>query len=145
MIYNLGSNSAINRFKMLHSEIIQYYQCIEFDLRRIYSAMSSEDFFDSMDELSDKNWGVILNRLEDLDYSDDDPFFSEEEYEQLDKMRTRRNYWCHQCYLDFIYIQDNWKLESKLQSITKRLEKEHNQAYRLHRKMQEIYLDYFTE
>lgn len=145
MFYNMGANSTINRFKLLHSEIILYYQCIEFDLRRIYSAMSSEDFYDSMDELSDKNWGVLLNRLEELDYSDDDPFFSEEEYNQLDKMRTRRNYWCHQCYLDFIYIQDDWKQESKLQSLTRQLEKEHNQAYTLHRKMQEIYLNYFTE
>ena len=58
MFYTMNATSTINRFKSLHSEIIQYYQCIEFDLRRINSAMSSEDFYDSMDELSDKNWGV---------------------------------------------------------------------------------------
>ena len=142
MFYNMTS-STIDRFRSLHSEIIQYYQCIEFDLRRIYSAMSSDDFYDCMDELSDKNWGSLLNQLEELDYSDDDPYFSEEEYRELDEMRSRRNYWCHQCYLDFIYIQDNWKQEERLQRLTRQLENEHNRAYKLHRKMQEIYLSDF--
>jgi hypothetical protein len=144
MIYTNG-NSTIDRFRSLHSEIIQFYQCIEFDLRRIYSAMSSDDFFDCMDELSDKNWGTLLNRLEELDYSDDDPYFAEEEYRELDEIRSRRNYWCHQCYLDFIYIQDNWKQEERLQRLIRQLENERNRAYKLHRRMQDIYLNDFRD
>ena len=40
---------TIDQFKLLHSEIMMYFQCIEFDLKRIYSGMSSEDFDDEMD------------------------------------------------------------------------------------------------
>ena len=43
-----------DQFKILHSEIMMYFQCIEFDLKRIYSGMSSEDFDDEMDRLSEK-------------------------------------------------------------------------------------------
>ena len=35
-----------DQFKILHSEIMMYFQCIEFDLKRIYAGMSSEDFDD---------------------------------------------------------------------------------------------------
>lgn len=38
-----------DQFKILHSEIMMYFQCIEFDLKRIYAGMSSEDFDDEMD------------------------------------------------------------------------------------------------
>ena len=34
-----------DQFKILHSEIMMYFQCIEFDLKRIYAGMSSEDSF----------------------------------------------------------------------------------------------------
>lgn len=47
----------LDRFRMLHSEIIEYYQCIEHDIRRIYSAMIDVDYYDTMDALSNSNWG----------------------------------------------------------------------------------------
>ena len=136
--------SLIEQFQMLHSEMIEYYQCIEHDMRRIYSAMSSEDYYESMEYLSDKNWGAVLNKLKQLDNSDNDPFFTEEEYKVLDEIRTRRNYWCHQCYLDFVYIQNNHERDERLKRLTRQLENEHNRAGKLHRKMQELYIDYFT-
>ncbi len=46
-----------NQFKILHSEIMEYFQCIEFDLKRIYSKMSSEDFGYEMDMLENSNFG----------------------------------------------------------------------------------------
>ena len=127
----------------MHSEIIEFYQCIEFDLRRIYSGMCSDDFYDSMDELSDNNWGMLLNKLKKLDYSDGDPYFTKDEYKTLDEIRARRNYWCHQCYLDFMYIQDDREQEERLQRLVKQLENERNRAEKLQRKMQDIYLNDF--
>jgi len=137
-------NGTVDRFRMLHSEIIVYYQCIEYDMRRIYSAMCSDDFEDSMYELSDKNWGVILNRLKKLDNSDGDPYFTKAEYDLLDEIRSRRNYWCHQCYLDWVYIRNDWEREERLRRLTSQLENEKNRTYKIHRKMQEYYLNDFT-
>lgn len=138
-------NNALERFEAMHSEIIRYFQCIEYDMKRIYSGMSADNYFDCMDMLDGKNWGVILNKLKELDHSDDDPYFIDEDYKLLDEIRERRNYWCHQCYLDYVYISDNGKLQAKLERMCRQLENEKNRAYKLHRKMQGIYLSDFCE
>ena len=143
-MYGYWENTTDTKFKTMHSEIIKYYQCIEYDMKRIYSAMSSDDYFDCMDMLDGKNWGEILNRLRKLDKSDNDPFFSEEEYALLDEIRERRNYWCHQCYLDYVYIENDFERFERLQRLCRQLENEKNRAYKLHQKMQDVYIDYFS-
>ncbi len=131
------------RFKILHSEIMMYFQCIEFDLKRIYAGMSSEDFDVNMDMLGTLNLGNTLRKLKELDHSDGNPWLSETEYEQLDRLRELRNYWCHQCYLDYIYINNEWQRENKFQRIANRLYNEHDQVYNLHQKLQNLYFDWF--
>jgi len=146
MIYNNSwQKSTMERFMTMLGEILMYYQCIEHDMRRIYSGMSSNDYYDSMDMLDGKNWGSILIELESLDYSDNNPYFTVEEYKQLNKMREQRNYWCHQCFLDLVYIQNDVERYVKLDKLYRRLENEKDKAYKLHKKMQEIYLEDFCE
>ena len=95
------------QFKITHSNIIMRFQLIEFDLKRIYSKMSSTSFADGMDMLETSNLGNTLKKLKYLDHSDGNPWLSESDYKELDRIRELRNYWCHQCYLDYAYIQDN--------------------------------------
>ncbi len=140
----ISNLSSLDKFRLLHSEIIEEYQCIEYDMRRIYSSMVDEDFEESMDELWDKNWGVILNRLKNLDKSDGNPYFSEDEYDLLDEIRTRRNYWCHQCYLDFVYEDNSYEYDKILQKKIRQVENELNRAKKLQRKMEKIYLEDFS-
>lgn len=132
-------------FKILHSEIMLYFQCIEFDLKRIYAGMSSEDFDEEMDLLENSNFGNTLRKLKKLDYSDGKPWLSAADYDQLNRIRELRNYWCHQCYLDFVYISDDWQRENKFQRIADRLHNEHNRIYNLHKKLQDLYFDWFEE
>ena len=143
-IANTSNLSSLEKFRLLHSEIIEEYQCIEYDMRRIYSSMLNEDFEESMDELWDKNWGVILNKLKKLDKIDGNPYFSKEEYDLLDEIRTRRNYWCHQCYLDFVYEDNSYEYEILLQKKIHQVENELNRAKKLQRKMEKIYLEDFS-
>lgn len=133
------------QFKILHSEIMMYFQCIEFDLKRIYAGMSSEDFDDEMDMLDTSNLGNTLRKLKRLDHSDGNPWLSETEYDQLDRIRELRNYWCHQCYLDYIYINVEWQRENKFQRIANRLYNEHGRVYNLHQKLQDLYFDWFED
>lgn len=138
-------NYSLEKFRILHSKIIEYYQCIEYDMRRIYAAMCDADFEECLDEIYEKNWGVILNELRKLDHSDNNPYFSEDDYKLLDEIRIRRNYWCHQCYIDFDYIQNNREREERLQRLTRQLENEHNRAAKLHKKMQDHFLEVYRE
>ena len=70
---------------------------------------------------------------------------SQAEYEQLDRIREIRNYWAHQCYLDYVYISNNLEHESVFQRIARRLTNEHNQIFNLHHKLQDLYFDWFGE
>ena len=134
-----------DKFKLIHSELIMQVQCIESDLRIIYAAMKSGDFEDNYEELEKAKLGRIIKSLRELDYSDGLPYLSEADYELIDQIREIRNFWCHQCYLDYIYIQNEWQQESKFQRIANRLSNEHNRIYNLHCKLQDLYFDWFED
>ena len=48
------------QFRIKYSEIMENFQCIEYDLKRIYSAMSADDFDENMDMLEFSNMGRTL-------------------------------------------------------------------------------------
>ena len=64
-------NILEQQLRLKYSEIMENFQCIEYDLKRIYSAMSADDFDDNMDMLEFSNMGKTLRELEDMDNSDD--------------------------------------------------------------------------
>ena len=49
---------------------------------------------------------MVIKALEQLDNSDNTPYFSRETYFLLSKLARQRNYYCHQCCMDFAYIPD---------------------------------------
>lgn len=127
-----------DKFKIIHSELIQQVQCIENNLRVIYAAMRKGNFKSNLQSLNKSNLGKIARELEALDYSDDFPELSQDDYEVIDEIRTIRNYWCHQCYLDFVYIQDNLQREQAFQRIAQRLHYDENRTYDLFQKTEEM-------
>ena len=66
--------------------------------------------------------------------------FSEEEYNTIDEIREIRNYWCHQCYLDFIYIENDYEREKAFQKVAKKLHYDEYRTYDLFKKTEEICL-----
>ena len=125
-------------FKMIHSELILQVQTIEYDLKLIYAAMKEGDFEENFEELENANMGKIIRELQDLDYSDGHPDLSENDYKLLHEIREIRNYWAHQCYLDFVYIQDDDEREEQFQKIAERLHYDENRTWDLHKKMQAL-------
>ena len=89
------------KFKLIHSELIMQVQCIENDLKLIYAGMHSGDFEENLDMLEKANLGTVIKKLKDLDYSDGHPDLSKQDYALLEQIREIRNYWCHQCFLDY--------------------------------------------
>ena len=127
-----------DKFKLIHSELIMQVQCIEYDLRLIYAAMKAGDFDDNIGDLEKANLGRIIKELKELDCSDRHPDLSESDYDLIDQIREIRNYWCHQCYLDYIYIQDNYKRERCFQEIANRLSRDENRTWDLHEKLEKL-------
>lgn len=131
-------------FKILHSELIMYCQCIEFDLKRIYAGMSDDKFSESMDMLETSNLGRTLIELKKLDYSDGVLDLPAEGYELLNNIREIRNYWCHQCYLDYIYINDEVKKEKTFLHVAERLLKEHKFFAKIHEDLENFYIHNYS-
>lgn len=127
-----------DKFKMIHSELIQQVQCIENNLKVIYAAMCKGNFKSNLQLLNKANLGKIARELEELDYSDDFPELSQDDYAVIDEIRNIRNYWCHQCYLDFVYIQDDLQREQTFQKIAQRLQYDENRTYALFQKTEEM-------
>ncbi len=127
-----------DKFKLIHSELIMQVQLIESDLRLIYAAMKVGDFDDNFDELSKANLGQIIKELKELDYSDGDPDLSKTDYDTIERIREIRNYWCHQCYLDYVYIPDEYRREQKFQEVAARLSHDENLTWDLHEKLEKL-------
>jgi len=64
----------------------------------------------------------------------------EEEYNTIDEIREIRNYWCHQCYLDFIYIENDYEREKTFQTIAQKLHYDEYRTYDLFKKTEEMRL-----
>lgn len=125
-------------FKLIHSELIMQVQLIENDLRLIYAAMKSGDFDENLDYLDKANLGTIIKELRKLDCSDGSPDLKDSDYKLLDEIREIRNYWCHQCYIDHVYISDDAKRENKFQEIANRLHYDENRTWDLHERMEKL-------
>ena len=123
-----------DQFKLIHSELIMQVQLIENDLRLIYASMNAGVFEDNYDNLEQANLGKIIRPLKELDNSDGAPELSDKDYETLNQIREIRNYWCHQCYLDYIYIVDDNAQEKKFQKIAERLHQDGNRTWTCHEK-----------
>ena len=121
-----------DRFKLIHSELIMQVQFIENDLKLIYAGMHSGDFEENLDMLEKANLGTVIKKLKELDNSDGHPDLSKQDYTLLEQIRKIRNYWCHQCFLDYVHIQDDDQRERKFQQIAQRLSEDENRTWDLY-------------
>ena len=125
-------------FKMIHSELIMSVQYIEQNLRIIYSTIKPGDYQKNYAIVNEAPLGKLLSELhevdEELGYSKIKP----SDYQLLDEIRTIRNYWCHQCYLDFHYIENRDEHEAKFQEVAEKLHFEELRVYELQKKMEKL-------
>jgi hypothetical protein len=100
--------------------------------------MHSGDFDKNLDMLEKANLGTVIKKLKELDYSDGHPDLSKQDYALLEQIREIRNYWCHQCFLDYIYIQDDYQREREFQRIAQRLSEDENRTWELHEHLEKL-------
>ena len=61
------------------------------------------DFSNNLDTVINKPLGSVLKKLEELDFSDESPYLSRDDYTLLNGIKEIRNYWVHKGYIDFLY------------------------------------------
>ena len=94
-----------DKYKYLLGETILLYQMMENDLKLIYAGMQEGNFFKNVENTraTFKGLGQIILALEELDNTHSTPYFTQDTYSLLNKLARQRNYYCHQCSLDFCY------------------------------------------
>ena len=122
-------------FKLIHSELIMSMQYIEQDLKIIYATLKSGNYDDNFKIISEAPLGKVLIEFRKLDSELGYQKIKEKDYELLDEIREIRNYWCHQCYLDFHYYEDP---EEHAEAFIKVAEKLHFDELRVYDLQQRI-------
>lgn len=112
--------SSLKAFHEHVGEVIMYCQRIEHDLKLIYAALKTDSvyagrkqssstsrtdvFREYYKKIESKSMGDILSKLEKLDtLSGGNPYFHDYEYDSFDELKSIRNHWAHEGYLQFLY------------------------------------------
>ncbi len=125
-------------FKLIHSELIMSVQYIEQDLRIIYSTVKPGKYKENFSKVDKVPLGRILNELQELDEDIGHRNFSDKDYKLLDEIREIRNYWCHQCYLDFHYEENPVEHQRKFQKVAERLHYDELRVFGLYEKIEKL-------
>ena len=127
-------------FKIIHSELILEVQTIEYNLKLIYSKIQPGDFCDNFESIERLNLGRIIVDLKKISSEAEYLNLTEEDYRLLDEIREIRNYWCHQCYIDYVYIQNADERDTKFQEIAEKLHFDEPRTWNLSKKLEDIRL-----
>jgi len=126
------------KFKLIHSELIMSVQYIEQDLRIIYALVKEGEYCKNLEDMKDCSLGLILLSVKEADEENDAFRLSDEDYKLINDIRELRNYWCHECYLDFHYIEDPAEHEVAFQMVANRLHKDETRVYELQQKVEKL-------
>ena len=95
-----GDNMTLEEYRIRHSILIEQYQWIEFDLEGLYAAISDEPFCEALREIEKDSIGGVVREIKKIEKEKNITVFSDDEYEVLDLLRERRNFWSHACYTE---------------------------------------------
>ena len=96
----------LDEFHFLVGETILECQRIEHDIKLIYAGILKSNFEDNIKLVENKPLGPVLKDLEMLDYSDDHPCLSRDDYKLLGEIKDVRNWLVHKSYMEFLYLRD---------------------------------------
>ncbi|MBQ7351240.1 MAG: hypothetical protein IJW59_00005 [Clostridia bacterium] len=110
---------SFDKYKYLLGETVMLYQFMENDLKLIYAGLLSGNFYKNIEYVRSnfKGLGQVVQALEELDHSDSNPYFSKETYMLLGKLARQRNFYCHQCCVEFCYnpyFRDSFEFNDSL-------------------------------
>lgn len=91
---------TLEEYRIRHSMLIEQYQWIEFDLEGLYAAISDTPFPKALREIEKDSIGGVMREIKKIEREKNITVFSGDEYQELDKLRERRNFWSHVCYTE---------------------------------------------
>lgn len=131
----------LDEFKRLHSETICYCQILENDLKWIYSFITNGNATETRKLVNNLPLGETINILKRIDKKNKKHLFSNEDYKYLMKLKNRRNYWSHQCYVDFLY-KDSYLYSEQYKKCCDDLISDHDWFLKIYKIVENIKVDF---
>lgn len=91
---------TLEEYRMKHSMLIEQYQWIEFDLEGLFAFISGDPFHEAIAEIEKDSIGGVVREIKKIEEERNIVVFFDSEYEELDQIRQRRNFWSHACYTE---------------------------------------------
>lgn len=131
---------SLDEFHLLLGQTIMYCQIIEGDIKHIYCAMRKGDIFENFFMIEQQKWtlGETLVELQKLDYSDNRPYLSLEDYDYLRKLTRKRNHWCHESYINFVYLGEDFASSKEYQKECRRLIEDNQTLAEVYKKLEQL-------
>lgn len=94
---------TLEKFRVLHSTLVEHYQFIELHLEGIYAAISRKTFSEALKDVEKDGLGGILKDILWLERKEKVDVLTDEECDILREIFERRNFWCHSCYTELAF------------------------------------------
>ena len=94
---------TLEKFRIVHSTLIEHYQFIETHLEEIYAAVCGKPLLEGLKDVEKDGLSGILGDILRVERERKIDVLSDEECEQLRQLFTRRNFWCHSCYCQLAF------------------------------------------
>ncbi len=94
---------TLDEFRILHSTVIEHYQFIESEMEGIYAAISGKSFFDGMADVETHNISRLIKDLKVVQSSKGIVALTDDEFDRINRICERRNFWVHNCYYDMVF------------------------------------------
>lgn len=134
--------SDLETFHCYVGKIMMFCQCIENDIKWIYSGIKKGDINKTLNDLevNKVTLGNVLRMLKELDNSDNKPYLNQNDYNLLSKITSIRNFWAHKGYLEFVY-KNSQEWHNAFKITARRLESDYNLLSKLTSSIEEVRLD----
>ena len=94
---------TLEKFRIRHSYLIEQYQFVEHHLEGIYASACNSGFFKGLEEVGKSNLNKLVREIRRIENEKRIQIISEELYAKIEKIIERRNFWCHNCYVDMLF------------------------------------------
>lgn len=92
-----------SEFRIVHSTLIEHYQYIEHHLEGIYAAISGKPLVYGLEDVEESTIGNIVCEIKKIETKQNVSIIPNEVYDRLENARLKRNFWCHNCYVDMLF------------------------------------------
>ena len=89
-------------FRIKHSQLIEYYQSIEWRLKGICAAILADEekgWFERLDDYETDAFGALVKTVQSIQKGKHITLLTQEDAASLNALRQDRNYWVHMCFI----------------------------------------------